>query len=91
MKKVIMILALGVCCGLQARDVDLTKMADQGLEQVSQKKKRDRFIRKLEKQLSPEKRAELINDIQNSELSERQKEAMTAVVEAIDDSADIQG
>lgn len=86
MKNIIVaILIAGMPFSAFAREAALAQKADQGLEQLSQKSKRDRIVRKLEKQLSPEKRAELINDIENSELPEKQKMAMTAVVEAIED------
>jgi hypothetical protein len=86
MKNIIVaLLVAGLPFSVLAREAALVQKADQGLEQLSQKSKRDRIVRKLEKQLSPEKRAELINDIENSELPEKQKMAMTAVVEAIED------
>lgn len=86
MKNIIVaLLVAGLPFSVLAREAALVQKADKGLEQLSQKSKRDRIVRKLEKQLSLEKRAELINDIENSELPEKQKMAMTAVVEAIED------
>lgn len=88
------IIAVVLMMGAQslfAKDIPVLKKADQELKQLSQKSKRDKMVKKLEKQLSPEKRAELINDIQNSDLPESQKVAMSAVIEAIDDSIDEKG
>lgn len=87
MKKII-ISALFLVVGMSVPGFakDVVKKADQQLETLSSKSKRDKIVRKLEKQLSTEKRVDLMNDIQNSELPESQKAAMTAVIDAIDDS-----
>lgn len=87
MKKII-ISALLLVTGISVQGFakDVVKKADQQLETLSSKSKRDKIVRKLEKQLSPEKRVELMNEIQNSDLPESQKTAITAVIDAVDDS-----